>query len=63
MHGSTPHTPVQWEAEAQAPDELQRPLVLAAVARDILARQLAREGEQRRALADFPGGWGVEDRR
>ncbi|WP_407841439.1 hypothetical protein ACE1OC_43365 (plasmid) [Streptomyces sp. DSM 116496] len=52
--------PVQWEVEALEPDELQR-LVLAAVDpyidRDVLARQVAREEEQRRALAGFLGGW------
>ncbi|MFF2927135.1 hypothetical protein ACFVTP_32820 [Streptomyces celluloflavus] len=52
--------PVQWEVEALEPDELQR-LVLAAVTpyvdRDVLAEQIAREEQQRRALADFLGGW------
>ncbi|MFJ2249133.1 MULTISPECIES: hypothetical protein [unclassified Streptomyces] len=42
------------------PAELQR-LVLNAVApyidRDVLARQVAREEAQRRALADFFDGW------
>jgi hypothetical protein len=46
--------------EALEPAELQR-LVLAAVApyidRDVLARQIAREEEQRRALAAFLDGW------
>ncbi len=54
--------PVQWEVEALEPDELQR-LVLAAVApyvdRQVLARQIAREEEQRRALAAFVRGWGA----
>ncbi|MEV5508258.1 hypothetical protein [Streptomyces orinoci] len=53
---------MQWEVEALEPDELQR-LVLAAVApyidRQVLAQQIAREEEQRRALADFLGGWGA----
>ncbi|MFG2987569.1 hypothetical protein ACGFYQ_41405 [Streptomyces sp. NPDC048258] len=44
------------------PDELQR-LVLAAVApyidRDVLARQTAREEQQRRALEDFADRWGA----
>ncbi|MFD5510793.1 hypothetical protein ACFWIB_23895 [Streptomyces sp. NPDC127051] len=43
------------------PDELRR-LVLAAVApyidRDVLAQQIAREEQQRRALEDFAGRWG-----
>lgn len=47
-------------AEALPPEELRR-LVLAAVApyvdRDVLARQVAREDEQRRALAAFLAGW------
>lgn len=54
--------PVQWEVEALEPDELQR-LVLAAVDpyvdRDVLAEQVAREEQQRRALSDFLGGWGA----
>ncbi|AEY86840.1 hypothetical protein SHJG_8853 [Streptomyces hygroscopicus subsp. jinggangensis 5008] len=45
---------MQWEVEALDPAELRR-LVLAAVDpyidRDVLARQIAREEEQRRALA------------
>ncbi|MGA5566633.1 hypothetical protein ACPCUV_36450 [Streptomyces platensis] len=61
-YGFDPAQPVQWEVEALEPDELQR-LVLAAVApyvdRAVLARQIAREEEQRRALADFLGGWGT----
>ncbi|MFE3864836.1 hypothetical protein ACFXPT_30950 [Streptomyces goshikiensis] len=44
------------------PDELQR-LVLAAVDpyidRDVLAQQIAREEEQRRALEDFAERWGT----
>ncbi|MFI8888403.1 hypothetical protein [Streptomyces sp. NPDC053813] len=52
--------PVQWELEALEPAELQR-LVLNAVDpyidRDVLARQVAREEAQRRALADFFDGW------
>ncbi|MFE9614335.1 hypothetical protein [Streptomyces sp. NPDC006012] len=52
--------PVQWEAEALEPDERQR-LVLAAVDRcvdhDVLAEQILREEQQRRALADFLDGW------
>ncbi|UUU44349.1 hypothetical protein [Streptomyces sp. NBC_00162] len=58
--------PVQWEVEALEPAELQR-LVLAAVDpyidRTVLAQQIAREEEQRRALADFLGGWGADGRR
>ena len=50
---------MQWEVEALEPAELQR-LVLAAVDpyidRTVLAQQIAREEEQRRALADFLGG-------
>jgi len=57
--------PVQWEVEALEPDELQR-LVLAAVDpyvdRDVLAEQVAREEQQRRALSDFLGGWGAARR-
>ncbi|MFZ3491753.1 hypothetical protein ACODT5_00675 [Streptomyces sp. 5.8] len=53
--------PVQWEVEALEPEELRR-LVLAAVDpyvdRDILARQVTRQEEQRRALASFVRGWG-----
>lgn len=59
-YGFDPRRPVQWEVEALEPAELQR-LVLAAVApyvdRDVLARQVAREEEQRRALATFLEGW------
>jgi hypothetical protein len=55
-----PARPVQWEVEALPPDELRR-LVLEAVDpyvdRDVLARQVALEDEQRRALAAFLGGW------
>jgi hypothetical protein len=44
------------------PEELQR-LVLAAVDpyvnRRVLAQQIAREEEQRRALAGFLDGWGA----
>ncbi|MFJ2884359.1 hypothetical protein ACIPJN_38790 [Streptomyces sp. NPDC086796] len=51
---------MQWELEALEPAELQR-LVLNAVDpyidRDVLARQVAREEAQRRALADFFDGW------
>ncbi|MFF7705513.1 hypothetical protein [Streptomyces lydicus] len=47
--------------EELEPDELRR-LVLAAVDpcvdRTVLARQVAREEEQRRAPAAFLGGWG-----
>ncbi|WP_404962698.1 hypothetical protein [Streptomyces sp. 147326] len=50
--------PVQWEVEALEPAELQR-LVLAAIApyvdRTVLAQQIAREEQQRRALVDFVG--------
>ncbi|MEU4729690.1 hypothetical protein [Streptomyces sp. NPDC023588] len=45
------------------PDELQR-LVLAAVDpyidRDVLAREIAREEQRRRALEEFVGRWGAE---
>ncbi|MEN2416489.1 hypothetical protein AABB02_00040 [Streptomyces rimosus] len=55
-HGLAPARPMQWEDEALDPIELQR-LVLAAVAphidRAILARQIAHEEEQRRALRRF----------
>lgn len=55
-YGFDPRRPVQWEVEALEPAELRR-LVLAAddpyVDRDVLARQIAREEEQRRALAPF----------
>ncbi|MFF3277485.1 hypothetical protein ACFYWU_42210 [Streptomyces chrestomyceticus] len=51
---------MQWEVEALDPDELQR-VVLAAVAphvdRTVLARQIAREAEQRRALRRFARSW------
>lgn len=51
---------MQWEVEALPPEELRR-LVLEAVDlyfdRDVLARQVAREEEQGRALADFLDGW------
>ncbi|MFJ5635334.1 hypothetical protein ACIQF5_22195 [Streptomyces goshikiensis] len=54
--------PVQWEVEALEPDELRR-LVLAAVDpyidRDVLAQQIAREEQQRRALEGFAGRWGA----
>ncbi|WP_438490808.1 hypothetical protein [Streptomyces sp. S186] len=57
---SPPPDLLQWEVEALEPDELQR-LVLAAVApyidREVLAEQIAREEQQRRALADFVRGW------
>ncbi|WP_438289524.1 hypothetical protein [Streptomyces sp. HUAS TT7] len=56
---------MQWEVEALEPEELQR-LVLAAVDpyidRQVLAQQIAREDEQRRALAGFPDGWGAAGR-
>ncbi|MEU5116674.1 hypothetical protein AB0G64_34880 [Streptomyces longwoodensis] len=55
-YGFDPRRPVQWEVEALEPAELQR-LVLAVVDRDVLARQIAREEEQRRALAAFLDGW------
>ncbi|MCZ0210727.1 hypothetical protein OZK63_35645 [Streptomyces sp. UMAF16] len=64
-YGFDPHRPVQWEVEALEPDELRR-LVLPAVDpyvdRDVLARQIAREEEQRRALAAFVRGWGAAGR-
>ncbi|MEU7650313.1 hypothetical protein [Streptomyces huasconensis] len=51
---------MQWEVEALEPAELQR-LALATVDpyidRDVLARQIVREEEQRRALAAFLDGW------
>ncbi|MGW5939553.1 hypothetical protein ACWIG3_16240 [Streptomyces celluloflavus] len=57
-----PHPPAQWEPEALDPAELQC-LVLAAVDPyidcDVLARQTAREEEQRRAPAVFLDGWGA----
>ncbi|MFF7369780.1 hypothetical protein [Streptomyces tricolor] len=57
-----PARPVQWEVEALEPDELQR-LVLAAVDlyidRAVLAQQIAREEDQRRALAAFVRSWGT----
>ncbi|MER6561033.1 hypothetical protein ABT300_25540 [Streptomyces sp. NPDC001027] len=59
-YGFDPRRPVQWEVEALEPAELRR-MVLAAVDpyidRDVLARQIAREEEQRRALAAFLDGW------
>ncbi|MFI7095515.1 hypothetical protein [Streptomyces lydicus] len=52
---------MQSEVEALEPDELQR-LVLVAVApytdRDVLAQQIARVEQQRRALSEFFDGWG-----
>ncbi|MEU5583259.1 hypothetical protein ABZ791_37545 [Streptomyces huasconensis] len=46
------------------PAELKR-LVFAAVVpyidRDVLARQIAREEQQRRALREFVGRWGARD--
>ncbi|MFF4105396.1 hypothetical protein [Streptomyces sp. NPDC001903] len=55
--------PAQWEVEALEPDELQR-LVFDAVApyidRDVLAQQIAREKQQRRALEELIGRWGTE---
>ena len=54
--------PAQWEVEALEPEELQC-LVLAAVDPyidcEVLAEQLVREEQQRRALSDFLGGWGA----
>ncbi|MFJ9928171.1 hypothetical protein ACIRU5_19350 [Streptomyces misionensis] len=51
---------MQWEVEALEPADLRR-MVLAAVDpyidRDVLARQIAREDEQRRALAAYLDGW------
>ncbi|MBK3646321.1 hypothetical protein [Streptomyces sp. MBT33] len=62
-YGLDPARPVQWEVEALEPAELQR-LVLDAVDpyvdRDVLAGQVAREEEQRRALAAFLEGWSPE---
>ncbi|UKY54933.1 hypothetical protein [Streptomyces inhibens] len=53
---------MQWEVEALEPAELQC-LVLAAVEpyvdRTVLAQQIAREEQQRHALDDFIGRWGV----
>ncbi|APY85529.1 hypothetical protein DCW30_25190 [Streptomyces alfalfae] len=57
--------PGQWEVEAREPDELQR-LVLATVDpyidRDVLAQQITREGQQRRALEEFASWWGCDER-
>ncbi|MFD4247336.1 hypothetical protein ACFWP3_37975 [Streptomyces sp. NPDC058525] len=56
--------PVQGEGEVETlePDELQH-LVLAAIApyiaRNVLAQQIAREVQQRRALEGFAGRWGA----
>ncbi|MGW1601411.1 hypothetical protein [Streptomyces eurythermus] len=56
---------MRWEVEALEPAELRR-LVLAAVDpyidRDVLARQITREEEQRRVLAAFVRGWGAAGR-
>ncbi|MFI1795488.1 hypothetical protein ACH40D_45130 [Streptomyces olivaceoviridis] len=64
-YGFDPQHPVQWEVETLEPAELQR-LVLAAVDpyidRQVLAQQIAREEEQRRALAAFVRGWGAAER-
>ncbi|OKJ25815.1 hypothetical protein [Streptomyces sp. CB01580] len=64
-YGLDPAHPVQWELEALDPAELQR-LLLAAVApyidRTVLAWQITRVEEQRRALAAFLGGWGAAGR-
>ncbi|MGW2672673.1 hypothetical protein ACWC5F_32120 [Streptomyces sp. NPDC001272] len=52
--------PVQCEVEALEPDEPQRRVLAAAdpyIDRDILARQIAREEQQRGALSDFVDGW------
>lgn len=61
-YGFDPAHPVQWEVEALEPAELQR-LVLAAVDpyvdRAVLARQIAREEQQRRALDQFIGRRGA----
>ncbi|MFK8851693.1 hypothetical protein [Streptomyces sp. Ac-502] len=55
-----PARPVQWEVEALEPHGLKR-LVLAAVAphidRAVLARQIAREEEQRRAQRRLARSW------
>ncbi|MFJ4478784.1 hypothetical protein [Streptomyces xanthochromogenes] len=59
-HGFPIEDPVQWEVEALEPDALRR-LVLAAVDpyidRQALARQTARQEEQRRALPPFVQSW------
>ncbi|MFI5808355.1 hypothetical protein [Streptomyces sp. NPDC051561] len=64
IHGLDADRPVQWELEALPPEELQR-LVLAAVEpyidRAVLADQVAREDEQRRALAAFFARWNAEE--
>ncbi|MGW3168233.1 hypothetical protein ACWC9Q_36835 [Streptomyces sp. NPDC001142] len=64
-HGLDPTHPAQWELEALDPAELQR-LVLAAVDpyidRTVLAHQITREEEQRRALAAFLNGWDTAGR-
>ncbi|MET7549753.1 hypothetical protein ABZS95_38315 [Streptomyces sp. NPDC005479] len=61
-YGFDPARPVQWEVETLEADEL-RCLVLAAVDpyvdRTVLAPRVAREEEQRRALAAFLDGWGA----
>lgn len=63
-YGFDPRRPVQWEVGALEPAELKR-LVFAAVVpyidRDVLARQIAREEQQRRALREFVGRWGARD--
>ncbi|MFI8281088.1 hypothetical protein ACIGBH_40740 [Streptomyces sp. NPDC085929] len=44
------------------PDELQRPVLAAVdpyIDRDVLAQQIAREGQQRRALEVLIGRWGT----
>ncbi|MGB9998470.1 hypothetical protein ACPMJQ_28430 [Streptomyces pseudogriseolus] len=59
-YGFDPRRPVQWEVEALEPAELRRQVLAADapyVDRDVLARQIAREEEQRRALAAFLDGW------
>ncbi|MFD4921742.1 hypothetical protein ACFWNE_10540 [Streptomyces goshikiensis] len=48
--------PMQWEVEALEPAELQRPVFAAVdpyIDRTVLAKHIAREEEQSRALADF----------
>ncbi|GAA2325171.1 2Fe-2S iron-sulfur cluster-binding protein [Streptomyces cuspidosporus] len=64
-YGFDPRCPVRWEVEALESAELRR-LVLTAVGpyidRGILARQIGREEEQRRALAAFLDGWDAAGR-
>ncbi|MGW2492121.1 hypothetical protein ACWCV9_33570 [Streptomyces sp. NPDC001606] len=64
QYGFDVREPVQWEVEALPPEELHR-LVLDALAPyvdpRILAQQIAREEEQRRARAAFVRRWGAAE--